>query len=72
MTFMNLNIDFEYEQNYQRQMDRLALRRQMLEKQAIDGGPDSFDYWADEIEKNQRKMNRLFVARLNHLHHVER
>lgn len=71
MSFMGLNIDPEYEQNYQRQMDRLALRRRMLEKRAIDDGPDSFDYWADEIEKNQREMKRLFVARLNHLQHME-
>ena len=72
MSFMGLNIDHEYEQNYQTQMDRLALRRRMLEKRAIDDGPDSFDHWADEIEKNQQEMKRLFVARLNHLHNTER
>lgn len=72
MSFMNLNIDYDYENRYERQMDRLALRRRMLEKQAIEGGPDSFDYWADEIEKNHQEMKRLFVARLNHLHNTER
>ena len=46
----------------ERQRDREALRRRMLEQQAINSDPDTFDDWADKLDACDAELRRLFFA----------
>lgn len=48
----------------ERLRDRLALRRRMLEQQAINSDPDTFDYWADQLEACNDALKQIFVSLL--------
>lgn len=46
----------------ERLRDRLALRRRMLEQQAINSDPDTFDYWADQLEACNKALKQIVVS----------
>lgn len=46
----------------ERLRDRLALRRRMLEQQAINSDPDTFDYWADQLEACDNTLKRIVIC----------
>lgn len=49
----------------ERRRARCVLRRQMLEQQAINSDPDSFDIWADQIDACDEEIRRIVLDLLN-------
>ena len=41
----------------QRQGERLSLKLKMYEQQAINDGPDMFDYWADRTDQTKKEID---------------
>lgn len=40
---------------------RLVLKRKMLEQKAINGGPEDFDFWADQIDECDEQLRRRAI-----------
>lgn len=56
------NWDLKEINRLERLRDRNVLRRRMLEQQAINSDPETFDSWADQIEACDEETHRLFLA----------
>jgi len=56
------NWDLEEINRLERLRERNVLRRQMLEQQAINSDPATFDSWADQIDACDEESKRLMLA----------
>ena len=56
------NWDREELNRLERLRERNVLRRKMLEQQAINSDPDTFDRWADEIDACNDELRRIGFA----------
>ena len=56
------NYNWEELQRLERLQERNVLRRKMLEQQAINSDPDTFDRWADEIDACTDELRRIGFA----------
>lgn len=56
------NCDREELNRLERLRERNLLRRKMLEQQAINSDPDTFDRWADEVEACNDELRRIGLA----------
>lgn len=59
---MTENWDTEEINRLERLRERTVLRRRMLEQQAINSDPATFDSWADQIEACDRELKRIVLA----------
>ena len=56
------NWDLEEINRLERLRERNVLRRRMLEQQAINSDPATFDSWADQIDACDEESKRLMLA----------
>lgn len=56
------NWDLKEINRLERLRDRNVLRRRMLEQQAINSDPATFDSWADQIDACDEEGKRLMLA----------
>lgn len=56
------NWDMEEINRLERLRERTVLRRRMLEQQAINSDPATFDSWADQIEACDSELRRIMLA----------
>lgn len=56
------NCDREELNRLERLRERNVLRRKMLEQQAINSDPDTFDSWADQIDACDDELRRIGLA----------
>ena len=56
------NRDWAELQRLERLQERNVLRRKMLEQQAINSDPDTFDRWADQIDACNDELRRIGFA----------
>ena len=56
------NYNWEELQRLERLQERNVLRRKMLEQQAINSDPDTFDRWADQIDTCDDELRRIGFA----------
>ena len=54
--------DWEELKRLERLRERNVLRRKMLEQQAINSDPDTFDSWADQIDACDDELRRIGFA----------
>jgi len=59
---MGANWDVKEIARLERLRDRNALRRRMLEQQAINSDPATFDSWADQIDACEDEARRIALA----------
>lgn len=56
------NCDWAELKRLERLRERNVLRRKMLEQQAINSDPDTFDSWADQIDACNDELHRIGFA----------
>ena len=56
------NCDWAELKRLERLQERNVLRRKMLEQQAINSDPDTFDSWADQIDACDDELRRIGLA----------
>ena len=56
------NCDWAELKRLERLQERNVLRRKMLEQQAINSDPDTFDSWADQIDACDDELRRIGFA----------
>ena len=61
----NENRNSVEEARLERLRERTALRRRMLEQQAINSDPATFDSWADQIDACDEELRRIMLAILS-------